>query len=198
NDSPGNSPPIFPSAPPPPISPLRRHAPEMTAPDHPIPRLSPPTRATPAISPQPACLLFPLCSPPLSAPCSAATAQTRPDPWPSPSAQLRSVTGRPWHERCASSSTSSFRSTPPGLPTCASRAPMDAFCGAEVSTVDRRHDRPRAQLPVAIPCASSRVSPISPMQHRGCTSPAPSAADPLSTPCGSYWSLLWMSFLNTV
>uniref|UniRef100_A0A8R7PS34 Uncharacterized protein n=1 Tax=Triticum urartu TaxID=4572 RepID=A0A8R7PS34_TRIUA len=57
----------------------------------------------------------------------------------------------------ASSSTSSSRPTPPGLPTCASRTPMDAFCGAAVLTVDRRHDRP-----------------------------------------GSYWSLLWMNFLNTI
>ncbi|XP_037469998.1 uncharacterized protein LOC119342501 [Triticum dicoccoides] len=55
--------------------------------------------------------------------------------------------------------------------------------GVAGSTSDRRQDRPLVQLPVAVSCASSRVSPTSPVQRRGWTSLALSAAAPQSTTC---------------
>ncbi|XP_044337056.1 uncharacterized protein [Triticum aestivum] len=132
----------------------------MTVPNHPIPRLSPGTADDeghagdlPSARPPPLSSLF-------SSSLRLMFSSDRPN---SPRSMAISFRPAPVRHRSsvararASSSTSSSRSTPPGLPTCASRAPMDAFYGAAVLTVDRRHDRP-----------------------------------------GSYLSLLWMNFLNTI
>ena len=113
----------------------------------------------------------------LSASCSFVTARARPDPWP---------LFRPDPVRHRSSVARA-----PGLllsllvlrcPYCTAHTrsgAMATFCRAAGSTPDRRRDRPLAQLPAAVPCASSRVSP-----PRLCSTVAARLQRHLLQPCG--------------